>query len=291
MSLLELVLANSYLLVLIFFGVLEIARGQFFHQDAGSDEAKIELASFLTFLVGRPLVYVLVILIALRIAPEYQNAYVDAPWWLWALVFLVGEDMLQYWWHRLGHTRFGWLWHRAHHSAPYMGVRVTLRNGFLYSFLMPSAWTAALFVFLGAGSVALVYGAIKGLVTIAAHSETRWDRFLYRRKYLSPFAWVIERTISTPATHFSHHALSEADGIGHYTGNFGNLLFFWDVLFGTALITRQYPGAFGLEDDIAHGHERWTTQMFFPLASSDREASEFNAPASGVRRRAVQPAG
>ncbi len=131
--------------------------------------------------------------------------------------------------------------------------------------MIPSAWTAALFVYLGAGFVAIVYGIVKGLVTIAAHSETRWDRFLYRYKYLAPLAWLIERTISTPATHFSHHALSEADGLGHYTGNFGNLLFFWDVLFGTALISQQYPKEFGIPVDPKRGPEPWYVQMFYPL--------------------------
>jgi sterol desaturase/sphingolipid hydroxylase (fatty acid hydroxylase superfamily) len=261
----DLVLANSYLFILLFFGVLEFATGKFIHPNASPDEAKIELASLATFLIGRPLAYILVAAGAWYFAPQLHNAYSDWPWWVWALVFLVGEDMVQYWWHRLGHTRFGWAWHRAHHSAPYMGVRVTLRNGFLYSFLMPSAWTAALFVYLGAGPVAIIYGLIKGLVTIGAHSELRWDRFLYENKSLAPLAWVVERTISTPATHFSHHALSEADGVGHYSGNFGNLLFFWDVLFGTALITRRYPPTFGVEGDRFGGDQPWTAQMFYPL--------------------------
>lgn len=265
MSIADLFLANAYLLILVFFGILELVKGKFFHASADAEHAKIELTSFVIFLLGRPLIYVLVVAAAWQLAPQYQGIYADAPWWAWTLVFLVGEDMVQYWWHRFGHSQYGWLWHRTHHSAPYMGVRVTLRNGFLYSFLMPIAWTAALFVYLGAGSVALVYGFVKGFVTIAAHSETRWDQFLYRSRYLAPVAWLIERTISTPATHFSHHALSEADGIGHYTGNFGNLLFLWDVLFGTALITRQYPPVFGVDDRYVEAREPWTIQMFGPL--------------------------
>jgi sterol desaturase/sphingolipid hydroxylase (fatty acid hydroxylase superfamily) len=48
--------------------------------------------------------------------------------------------------------------------------------------------------------------------------------------------------VSTPATHWGHHALTNSDGIGHYKGNFGNLLFVWDILFGTAKITRRYGG-------------------------------------------------
>ncbi len=34
----------------------------------------------------------------------------------------------------------------------------------------------------------------------------------------------------------------------NYKGNYGNLLFFWDVLFGTAKITRQYPEEIGVEN-------------------------------------------
>ena len=71
-------------------------------------------------------------------------------------------------------------------------------------------------------------------------------------KWLHPLAWVLERTISTPATHWAHHALTNDDGIGHYKGNFGNLLFVWDMLFGTAKITRRYPANVGLQDDLIH---------------------------------------
>jgi hypothetical protein len=89
-------------------------------------------------------------------------------------------------------------------------------------------------------------------------------------------AWTFktqERTISTPATHAAHHAITNADGVGHYKGNFGNLLFLWDVIFGTAHITRQYPAAVGLRDDQLFGQERWYRQMFYPLFQSDRECS------------------
>jgi hypothetical protein len=82
--------------------------------------------------------------------------------------------------------------------------------------------------------------------------------------------WVIERTISTPATHWAHHAITNHDGVGHYKGNFGNLLFLWDVIFGTAHITRRYPEAVGLIDDKLFGDEHWSHQMLFPLVQSKR---------------------
>ena len=82
-----------------------------------------------------------------------------------------------------------------------------------------------------------------------------------------------ERTISTPATHWAHHAMTNADGIGHYTGNFGNLLFVWDLIFGSAHITRKYPAKVGLRDDELFGKEKWPAEMFYPLAQSKREHS------------------
>jgi sterol desaturase/sphingolipid hydroxylase (fatty acid hydroxylase superfamily) len=87
---------------------------------------------------------------------------------------------------------------------------------------------------------------------------------------LHPLAWVLERTISTPATHHAHHALTQDDGIGLYEGNYGNLLFLWDILLGTSRITRQYPPADGLKDDRRHGQERWYHQLFYPLLRSKR---------------------
>lgn len=60
--------------------------------------------------------------------------------------------------------------------------------------------------------------------------------------------WVVERSISTPATHSAHHGRHAADGVTNYKGNFGNLLFFWDILFGTAKITRRIPEHFGVEN-------------------------------------------
>ncbi|WP_422016209.1 sterol desaturase family protein [Roseateles sp.] len=95
-------------------------------------------------------------------------------------------------------------------------------------------------------------------------------RWLYRHAALRPLAWMLQRVISTPATHFAHHALVQDDGIGHYTGNYGNLLFIWDVLLGTAHITQRYPPAFGLADDRAHGPESWRVQFIYPLLRSRR---------------------
>lgn len=203
---------------------------------------------------------------------DYQGIIASWSWWWMALALLLVDDLTQYAWHRLSHTSYLWPLHRAHHSANYMGVRITFRNNFFYYLLMPGLWLAAFLLYLGLDAVVYSsYLIIKLIVVVGAHARWRWDERLYKIPSIRPLAWLIERAISTPATHAAHHALVNDDGIGHYTGNFGNLLFFWDILFGTALITRQYPQRVGLLDDQKFGNERWYHQIFFPLMQSKRE--------------------
>ena len=115
---------------------------------------------------------------------------------------------------------------------------------------------------MGLGEAYVFYGLAKVVVILGAHCAVPWDTFLYRHRLLSPVAWVIERTISTPSTHYAHHGMDPADGVTNYNGNYGNLLFFWDVLFGTARITRRYPVQFGVAGEQRPTYLR---QIFFPL--------------------------
>jgi sterol desaturase/sphingolipid hydroxylase (fatty acid hydroxylase superfamily) len=194
------------------------------------------------------------------------------------LTLLLADDLTQYWWHRLSHTSRFWPLHRAHHSASYMSVRVVYRNNAFYYAMMPGLWLSGLLIFLGFGWVYVGYAIVKVTVIIGAHSSVRWDEKLYQWPVTRPLMWVLERTISTPATHYAHHALTQDDGVGHYTGNFGNLLFLWDIIFGTAHITRRYPAEYGLADDREYGHEPWATQFLYPIFRSKRRATALHWP-------------
>ena len=152
-------------------------------------------------------------------------------------------------------------------------ARIIYRNNFFYYLAMPGLWVSGMLIYLGFGDVYLVYIVIKLAVITGAHSAVKWDEPLYKIKALKPFMWLVQRTISTPSTHYAHHAMFNHDGIGYYRGNFGNLLFFWDVLFGTAHITQQYPTEIGLRDDQLFGKEKWWIEMFYPLFKSKREHS------------------
>jgi len=252
------------------FALAEMLQGRFLAREATREDVRLEIAVTLMF----PLISVAVLsasgALCAWLMPAQRNALADWPWWQMLLVLLVADDLTQYWWHRLSHTSVMWPLHRAHHSAGYMSVRLVYRNNAFYYALMPGIWLSGALLFLGFGWVYAVYSIVKVTVIIGAHSAIRWDQWLYRTPWLSPLAWVLERTISTPATHFAHHALVQGDGVGHYSGNYGNLLFLWDVIFGTALISRRYPQAYGLPDDRAHGSEPWLAQFIFPLSQSRR---------------------
>lgn len=251
--------------IFLFFTVLEIFLTRFFekpNQKNGDGLVEIVSAGVLLGLI-QPLVLYLSITLMTWIAPSAEGMLSSIPVVAGVALFLIFDDLTQYWWHRLSHS-VTWLYnlHRPHHNAEYLSVRVVYRNNLFYYLLMPGIWFSGVLIYLGLGWVYAGYIVVKMLVIIGAHSDVRWDAPLYKIKWLSPIMWVVERTISTPATHSAHHGKHASDGITHYKGNYGNLLFFWDVLFGTAKITRQYPEEMGVENlpETSVGE-----QLFWPL--------------------------
>lgn len=240
---------------------------------ATANDTKLELFMFLSLLaITQPLAILVTGKLGDWLVPQYKGALASWPWWAMVGVLILVDDLTQYWWHRLSHSPLLWPLHRAHHSAEYMSIRITFRNNFFYYLMMPGLWFAGCLLYLGVGGIVYaLYVVFKLFVILGAHCAWRWDEPLYRIRVLRPLMWVLERTISTPATHWAHHAISNADGIGHYKGNYGNLLFIWDMVFGSAHITRKYPDQVGLIDDQRFGQERWYHQMFYPLLQSRRE--------------------
>ncbi|WLH10140.1 sterol desaturase family protein [Pseudomonas hefeiensis] len=209
------------------------------------------------------------------VAPQLKDALVAIPWAVGFVLFLLLDDMTQYWWHRLTHrVPVLYALHRAHHSAPYMSVRIVYRNNSFYYMLMPGIWLSGMLIYLGLAPVYYVYLIIKMTVIFAAHSSVAWDDKLYGIRVLRPLVWLLERIISTPSTHSAHHGLTADDGVTHYKGNFGNLLFLWDVLFGTAKITRRRPPAYGIEHLSPIS---WQEELFWPLVRSRRTAPKTSA--------------
>ena len=233
------------------FALLELWRSDLFGKEEQTrDDGIVEAVSMTMLLaVTQPVVLFSAGWIAQSVAPQYAGALAGIPLLAAIALFLMLDDMTQYWWHRASHT-FPWLYnlHRAHHNARYMSVRLVYRNNIIYYAMMPSLWLSGVLIWLGLGWVYAGYIVVKLLVITGAHSDVAWDKPLYAKKWLSPVMWVVERTISTPATHHAHHGRHADDPAVHYKGNYGNLLFFWDVLFDTAKITRAYPQSYGVEN-------------------------------------------
>jgi sterol desaturase/sphingolipid hydroxylase (fatty acid hydroxylase superfamily) len=259
--------------VLLFLGIIEALGGLYFNDKSTKNDFSIELLSLLTLPTFiQPGIFLFVLWFMGTSFPNLEDFYLTSSLWWQIAAFLILDDMTQYWWHRFSHVnKKMWKLHRPHHVVEEMGVLVTYRNAILYYAFMPGIWFSAVLIYLGMGYVYLFYLPIKLIIILLAHSETKWDKFLYRYKILSPLAWIIERTISTPSTHFAHHGLTAEDGVSHPNGNYGNLLFIWDVIFGTAKITRKYPSKFGAWNQLK---EPWYVQLFFPIISSKNPRSE-----------------
>lgn len=261
---------------LLILGIMEALGGLYFHDKRTKNDFSIEIISLITLpVLVQPAIFLLIFWLGDLFFPHYENSLVHLAIGWHFVAFLILDDMMQYWWHRLSHVnKVMWKLHRPHHVVEEMGVLVTYRNATLYYALMPGIWFSAMLIYLGMGYAYLIYLPIKLVVILLAHSETKWDRFLYKYKFLHPLAWVIERTISTPSTHFAHHGLTAEDGVSHPNGNFGNLLFLWDVIFGTAKITRKYPTRFGAWNRIK---EPWYIQLMFPFIRSKDPKSELHS--------------
>ncbi len=263
---------KAVVVILFVFGIAEALLGAYKNSKRTWQDYLAELVSFpqLTILI-QPGILLLVGFLGREYFPDQEGIFASVAFGYQFLILILIEDLPQYWWHRLAHhSPLLWKFHVAHHASPAMGVGVVFRNAALYYFFMPNIWLASIAVFLGFGKMYVVYTVVKLLIIIGAHSELRWDSFLYRHKLLHPLAWLLEHLISTPATHFAHHGLTNDDGISNNNGNFGNMLFIWDQLFGTAKFTRQYPSQFGIENDPK---DPWYVQLYYPFVRSKKKDS------------------
>lgn len=237
------------------------------------------------FIVPKIIVRPAVVYFSLKLLPVllpgYKNVFSWVPFWWAFFIIAIADDLTQYWYHRLHHqVPFLWRFHRTHHSAPYMGMAMASRQNIIYTIFFSQIYLTAALTYLGLGYAALFVGGTKSLITLAAHSSIPWDKPFYKYRVLHPAAWVLERLISTPATHHAHHADTADDGVGNYKGNFGNMFFLWDMIFGTGIITRKYPAAYGYKE---YKQEEWYAQFLWPVFKSKKEGSELakNGPVVG----------
>jgi sterol desaturase/sphingolipid hydroxylase (fatty acid hydroxylase superfamily) len=271
----------GFLLFIIVLGLLEFSFGLYGHKWT-RNEKMLDLACFaLPKLVFAPFFAWFSLAVLPFLLPHQHNSFAWVPFFWGVLILCIADDLTQYWYHRV-HHEIPWLWrfHRTHHSAPYMGMSMAGRQNAFYSIFFSQTYLTSILVYLGLGPAAVVVLGVKSTITTLAHSSIPWDKPFYRYRALHPVAWVLERLISTPATHHAHHASSSDDGVGYYKGNFGNMFFLWDVLFGTAHISRQYPSEYGISH---YQGDPWHAQLLWPVFKSSIAGSELAADGPVVR--------
>ena len=173
------------------------------------------------------------------------------------VLYLVVFDLLNYWFHRLQH-QFNWWWalHSLHHSQRQMTMWTDNRNHLLDDVLRDLLFVViAILIGVGPGQfIALV--ALSQLSESFQHANLRlW------------FGRIGERLWVSPRFHRLHHSIGighESQGSGTLGGyNFGVLLPWWDMLFGTANFEQRYD-ATGVRDQVEnqrdYGEGFWAQQ-------------------------------
>ncbi len=154
-------------------------------------------------------------------------------------IAFVVADFLQYWHHRLAHTRYLWKLHSIHHSPQTLDWLASVRIHPLND--LPNKLTMVLpILFLGVEiKVFAVAIPLLQLWTIFNHSNLPVT--------LGPLRYVV----TTPGYHRWHHsAHSEARN-----KNFAGLFPIWDLLFGTFFMPndRSQPTEFGAGPAVPAG--------------------------------------
>ena len=164
------------------------------------------------------------------------------------LLYLVVIDFVGYWTHR-GQHQIEWWWrlHALHHSQRQMTMWSDNRSHLLDSLLLDSIMVL----------VAQIIGVAPDQFIVIVALTQLSESFQHANLRLS-FGRVGERLWVSPRFHRLHHSI----GIGHESGgaktlgghNFGVLLPWWDVLFGTANFESRYDPT-GIRDQVENNRD------------------------------------
>ena len=166
--------------------------------------------------------------------------------WISLILYLLAFDLLGYWIHRgQHHYRWWWKLHALHHSQRQMTVWSDNRNHLLDDVIHDTI------VVLAAQIIGVAPGQFVAIVALTQLSES-----LQHANLRLWFGRLGERLWISPRFHRRHHAV----GIGHETmapvrnkrahgNNFGVLLPWWDMIFGTANFDLRYDPT-GVRDQV-----------------------------------------
>ena len=163
------------------------------------------------------------------------------------LLYLIAFDFLSYWIHRGQHRlQFWWQLHALHHSQRQMTIWSDNRNHFLDDLIVSFFFVVAAQLIGVAPEQFMLLVALTQLSESLQHANVRLD-----------FGRVTERLWVTPRFHRAHHSIESGEH------NYGVLLPWWDMVFGTARFDLGH-GPTGLMDQVTHqrdyGRGLWAQQ-------------------------------
>src|SRR3978361_1310908 len=166
--------------IMLIIGIVEFMYG-LYENHWTKNERLLDIVCFIIpKILVKPIIAYFGLLILPKVLPNAKDMFAWVPFWWGFFIIAVGDDLTQYWYHRI-HHQLPWLWrfHRTHHSAAYMGMTMSSRQNLWYTVFFSQTYLTTTLVFLGLGSSAVVVLAVKQIITTLAHSSIPWDKPLY----------------------------------------------------------------------------------------------------------------
>lgn len=259
--------------LLILFGILEIITGVWRNTNRRRDDWIIDIIAMsqLAFII-KPGVIVGAALVLSWIAPSLEGILGSMNFWWGLLLFIIPDDFLRYWYHRLAHENKSlWRWHRTHHTTPSYQISASYRDNWLWPTFMPGLWWGAALVYLGLGFEFIIGTTIAAAHNVWIHNGLDFDRKLYDKPLIGQLYSALEHLVQSPAQHRAHHGLGEG---GVPFGNYSQLFFIWDILFGTAVFPKgKRPERYGI---IHETYDNWQSQLWWPFIKSNKSGSDIS---------------
>ena len=155
------------------------------------------------------------------------------PLWAQMIIFLIGEDFLLYWTHRLFHGQRMWRYHAVHHSSEELEW-VSAARFHPVNLFLGSVAADVVMLLIGISPDALVALAPFTIAHSAfVHANLNWT--------LGPFRYVI----AGPVFHRWHHTAADRGGEKNFAATFPIL----DVIFGTFYMPAgELPDNYGIDE-------------------------------------------
>lgn len=153
---------------------------------------------------------------SLNIPALSPDFFVNTPMILVTILVILCHDIINYWSHRLWHTRWGWPVHAAHHSDTHVNAFTSFRFHFLEQF-MDAVFFIILLSWMNRPDVFPLAFLLKHLHGLYVHMDFKYQHGFM--KYI----------IASPVFHRSHHL----DTPQAYGKNLASIMPIWDVIFGT----------------------------------------------------------